>query len=72
MQIKKIIILIVSLALITFMSPAISQDEEENDGLARLVLITAKDGQAQALEEAITAYHHYMGDKEGAFHYQHS
>jgi len=37
--------------------------------LARVVLITPKDGQAKALEEAITKYHHYMADKKGAWRY---
>ena len=70
MQIKKALMLIASLALVAYTSTALAQDHEENDGLAQVVLITAKDGQAKALEKAITAYHHYMADKEGAFRYQ--
>lgn len=70
MQFKRILIPIVSLILITCMPFAIAQDEEENDGLARLILITAKDGQSKALEEGITAFHKYMADKEGAWRYQ--
>jgi len=70
MQIKKVLMLIASLTLITGMSTAVAQDQQENDGLAQVVLITAKDGQAKALEKAITDYHHYMADKKGAFRYQ--
>ena len=44
--------------------------KEKNDGLARVALITAKDGQGKALEEAIVKYHHFMGSKEGALRYQ--
>ena len=67
---NKILILVVSMALITTMSTAYAADEEKNDGLARVVMITAKDGQNKALEDAITKYHHYMGDKKGAWRYQ--
>ncbi len=70
MQFKKYLILLVTLALISSMSYAVAQDEEKSDGIAQLVLITAKDGQAKALEDAITAYHHYVADKEGAFRWQ--
>lgn len=70
MYTKKNLILIMMLALIFFMPPAFAQDEEENDGLARLVHITAKDGHAKDLEEAITKYHHYMAEHEGSWRYQ--
>ena len=70
MQFKKILILVATLMLINGMSNAVAQDEEKNDGLARVVFITAEDGHEKALEEAITAYHHSMGDKEGAWRYQ--
>ena len=46
-----------------------SDEEAETDGVAQVVLITPKDGQAMDLEEAISNYHAYMGDKEGARHY---
>jgi quinol monooxygenase YgiN len=68
MRLKKIIMVFVSLALINCIPYAVAQDED-NDRLAHLILITAKDGHNKALEEAITKYHHYMGDKEGAFRY---
>jgi len=48
-------------------TPAIAQ--EENDGAAELVIITAKDGQGEALEQAIKAYHHWVADKEGHWEY---
>jgi len=69
MYFKKIVIMVASLALLGSMSIAVAQDEEKNDGLARVVLITAKDGHAKALEEAIVKYHHFMGKKEGAMRY---
>jgi len=70
MQFKNILIVLASLALINCMPQAVAQDEEKNDGLARIVHITAKDGHRQALEKAITEYHHYMADKPGAMRYQ--
>jgi len=68
MQFKKLFLLFVLAAFMGGMSQVIA-DEHESDGLARVVLITAKDGQEKALEEAITNYHHYMADKEGAWRY---
>jgi len=70
MHFKKILITIVALALIAVMSPVVAQDEEKNDGIARVILITAKDGQNKALEEAIVKYHHYVADKKGSWRYQ--
>jgi hypothetical protein len=70
MQFKKILITLTSLVLINFMSQAVAQDEEETDGLANVVHITAKEGHEKALEDGITAYHHYMADKPGAWRYQ--
>jgi len=69
MHFKKTLILVAVLAMLGGMSIAVAQDAEENDGLARVALITAKDGQAKALEEAIVKYHHFMGTKEGAMRY---
>ena len=62
--------MIASLTLISGMPQAVAQDEEKNDRLARVVFITAEAGHEKALEEAITAYHHAMADKEGAWRYQ--
>ena len=70
MQFKRTLIGLASIALITCAAQAVAQDEEETDGLANVVHITAKDGHNKALEEGITAYHHYMGDKKGAWRYQ--
>ena len=70
MHFKKILIMVTTLAMLGSMSIAVAQDEEKNDGLARVALITAKDGHGKALEEAIVKYHHFMGKKEGAFRYQ--
>jgi hypothetical protein len=70
MHFKKILIMVMALALVCVMSPVVAQDKEENDGLARVVLITAKEGQNKALEEAIAKYHHFMGNKKGAWRYQ--
>jgi hypothetical protein len=69
MHFKKILIMTAALTLLGSMSLAVAQDEEKNDGLARVAVITAKDGHNQKLEEAIVKYHHFMGDKEGAMHY---
>jgi len=69
MHFKKILIMAAALAMLASMSIAFAQDEEKNDGLARVALITAKDGHNKALEEAIVKYHHFMGSKEGAMRY---
>ncbi len=70
MQIKKVLSLVTSLLMLVTVSTVIAQDSEENDGLAQIVRVTAKAGHEKALEDAITNYHHYMGDKEGAWRYQ--
>lgn len=69
MYFRKILITITALALMCLMSPVVAQDNEKNDGLARVALITAKAGQNKALEEAITKYHHYMAGHEGSWRY---
>jgi hypothetical protein len=70
MHFKKILIVVAALAMLCGMSLAVAQDDEKNDGLAHVVLITAKDGHNKALEEAIIKYHHFMGNKKGAWRYQ--
>ena len=70
MYFKKIFIMVTALAMLASMSFAVAQDGEKNDGLARVAVITAKDGQGKALEEAIVKYHHFMGKKKGAMRYQ--
>lgn len=69
MYLRKITTVVTALALLCCASFALAQDAEKNDGLARVALITAKEGQGKALEEAITKYHHFMGKKEGAMRY---
>ena len=69
MQFKKTLIVLALLVFIGSMPYALAQDEEKSDRLAQVVLITPKDGQAKALEDAITKYHHFMADKEGAWRY---
>lgn len=59
-----------ALTLLGSMSIAVAQDEEKTDGIARVALITPKDGHAKKLEEAIVKYHHYMGTKEGSLRWQ--
>jgi len=70
MVVRKIMIWVSILALLSGMSLAVAQDTVKNDGIAHVVLITAKDGQSKALEKAIIEYHKYMGTKEGAMRYQ--
>ncbi|NNK99749.1 MAG: hypothetical protein HKO88_11915, partial [Xanthomonadales bacterium] len=50
MYFKKTLIMAAALTLLGSMSLAVAQDEEKNDGLARVAFITAKDGHNQALE----------------------
>ncbi len=57
--------LVVSLFLIM---PAQAEDEE-NDTIAQLILITPTAGHGQSLVEAITEYHHWVAGKEGHFEY---
>ncbi len=70
MHFKKILIMVTALAMLCGMSLAVAQDDEKNDGLAQVALITAKDGHNKALEDAIIKYHHFMGSKKGAMRYQ--
>jgi hypothetical protein len=58
---KVMLILLVGLG---WLLPAQAQ-EEENEGIARLGLITPKDGHDDALIKAITDYHHWIANFEG-------
>jgi len=49
--------------------PAQAQ-EEAGDSIARLVMITAKDGHNDELLDAITEYHHWIAQFEGHHEYQ--
>lgn len=52
-----------------FLVMPVQAEDEENDGIAELFLITAKSGHEQALIKAITDYHHWIAGKEGHFEY---
>jgi hypothetical protein len=58
-------LLILSIALL-WLLPAAAQDSEN---IGTLVKITPKDGHDDALIEAITEYHKWIADKEGAMRY---
>jgi len=70
MHFKKMIMMAAVLALLSCVSIAVAQDAEKNDGIARVALITPKDGHNKALEEAIVKYHQFMATKEGSMRYQ--
>lgn len=57
-----------ALAAMCWALPLQAQDEE-NEGVAELVMITPKAGQGPALEAAIRDFHHWMADKPGHFRY---
>ncbi len=58
-----------TLAVGLFLIMPAHADEDENDGIAELILITPVAGHEKALVEAITEYHHWVADKEGHFEY---
>lgn len=62
-------LLMVMLATALMLTPVMAQEGEENEGVAIVVRITPKDGQAAALGEAITAYHHWVGGQEGGLRF---
>lgn len=68
MKFNRILLSFVATALIIGAAPVFAE-EEKSENLARVVMITPKKGHEDALEEAITEYHHYMGDKKGAWRY---
>jgi len=70
MKTKNILIKIVSIIFLAVLTSAYAEDKEKNDGLAQVIMVTAKQGQSEALEEGITKYHKYMSDKKGAWRYQ--
>ena len=59
--------LILLLALGLF-APAHAQDSE-NESVARMVMITPKDGHEKALIKAITDYHHWIANFDGHMEY---
>lgn len=60
-----LVVLVVSLF---WMLPVQAQDEE-NDGAAVLIMISANPGEGDALEAAIKDYHYWIADKPGHFRY---
>ncbi len=58
-----------TLAVGLFLIMPAHADEDENDGIAELFLITPVAGHEKALVEAITEYHHWVADKEGHFEF---
>ena len=64
---------LISLIIMTFLlsvSTFTSAEEKKNDGLARVILIKAKQGKENDLEKAIIKHHKFMGKKEGALRFQ--
>jgi hypothetical protein len=59
----KLLVLTVLLSLFTMVP--VQAAEEENDGIAQVILITPKAGQEKALIKAITEYHHWVAGKQG-------
>jgi len=70
MKMKQLTLALLALASMLVSVAAAAQDQPANDGVALAAFMAPKDGQGAALEEAIKAYHHWMGDKEGAMRYQ--
>ena len=62
-------IFIISLTFLAVMSSTQAKDIEKNDQLARVALITAKDGHDKALEDAIVKYHKFVSNKKGSWRY---
>ncbi len=62
------LILLSALIGLVWLMPVQAQDEE-SEGIARVVMITAKDGHDEALIKAITDYHHWVADFEGHHEY---
>lgn len=62
-------IMLVLLASLCCASPALAQ-ENPSEGIARVVLITPKEGHRETLVKAITEYHHWIANFEGHHVYQ--
>lgn len=57
------------LLCLVWLLPAQAQDNE-NEGIARVALITPKEGHEETLVKAITDYHHWIANFEGHHEYQ--
>ena len=70
MQIKNtfLFVLFSTLLSLCWLIPAQAQDDA-TDSIARLAMITAKDGHEKDLVKAITEYHHYVAKFEGHHEY---
>ncbi len=64
----RLAVLILLLGLMPFIP--VQAADEENEGIAQVVLITPKAGHEQSLVEAITDYHHWISSKAGHWEYQ--
>lgn len=62
------LIALCTLLSLAWLMPAQAQ-EQEGDNVARVVLITAKDGHEDTLVQAITDYHHWVANFEGHHEY---
>ena len=60
-----LVVLILLLSLMPFIP--VQAADEENEGIAQVILITPKAGHAQSLVDAITDYHHWIASKAGHF-----
>jgi hypothetical protein len=70
MKFKKQFILFTTLVMMAIITPlTLAEEEAKTDGLAHAILITAKDGHGQALEDAMAKYHSYVADKKGSWRY---
>lgn len=63
MKYKSKLVLLGFLVSLFWLMPA--QAQEENEGITRAAVITAKDGHDDALIKAITDYHHWVANFEG-------
>lgn len=63
------LIFLCTLAGLCWLLPVHAQ-EAENEGIARQVLITPKEGHSDALVQAVTDYHHWVANFEGHHEYQ--
>jgi len=68
MKFKSKLILLSFLASLFWLIPAQAEDDG-NEGIARVAVITAKDGHDKSLIKAITDYHHWVANFDGHHKY---
>lgn len=66
---RKIACLQACLLLVALWALPLQAQEAENDGAAVIVMMKAKAGHEAELVDAITEYHQWIGDKEGAMRF---